>query len=187
MPLNTTTITLGEELERLREEYRQLDAAAANDDADAGGADGDAGAENDGTAPDGDGVSAALDALRAHQRRKVNGVGYLADEYGHDAAVTVGGLTMQDKALVLRELSTVKNEAAAVGMGEIDTVGLDDLYEAAAGLVDAPFLPDDVDAADPMQFSAVVDELGGEYPQVTRWLVDRVRVATELPDHLGNG
>ncbi|WP_135363439.1 hypothetical protein [Halosimplex halophilum] len=172
MPLNTTTITLGDELERLQDAYDDLDAVETDSEEDA----------------------AAVDTVRGHLARKASAVQYLIegddsdfDGYGADATVTVGGLDMGDKALVRDKLESVQAEAGAAGFGDAGAVGTRDLYEAAAGLVDAPFVSDDID--DPTSAAAhgqLVATLSSEYPQVTEWIVDRIRDQTALPDAVGN-
>jgi len=167
MPLNTTTITLGDELKRLQEAYDAI---------------GDAAEENDAAA------EPAVATAETVIERKTNGVGYLVDEYGADATVTIGGLTMGDKALVRDKLDAVADEAAQSGVGTGGGAGSQEIHEAAAGIIDAPFVPDDIeDPTAPTAHDELVATLSSEYPQVTRWLVDRVRSQTSLPDQVGNG
>jgi len=165
MALNQTTIMLGEELERLRENHAELEDSDVDDED----------------------TEAAVNALKHHLERKINGVGYLVEEYGEDATVTVGGLDMGDKALVSDKLEGHQETADAAGFGATGTRGTRDLYEAAAGLVGAPFLPDDINSPDSAAAHGdIVAALSNEYPQVTEWLVDRVREQTSLPDAVGN-
>lgn len=167
MPYDTTTITLGDERERLRERYDELQARA-----------------DDEAAEDAD--RAAAEQLAAHVRRTANGVNYLAEEHGADATVTVGALAMRDSALVRDRLEAHQEEAAKSGIAG-GTDGSRDLYQVAAGLVDAPFLDGELDPTAAAHFDDVVAAVGGQPPQVVEWLLDRVQEATALPDAVGNG
>lgn len=166
MPYDTTTYEFGAELERLRERYDDLQARA-----------------DDGEAADAD--RAAAEQLAAHVRRTANGVNYLAEEHGENAAVTVGALAMRDSALVRDRLEAHREEAEKAGIAG-GTDGSRDLYQVAAGLVDAPFIDDDIDATAAAHFDDVVAVVGEQPPQVVEWLLDRVQEATALPDAVGN-
>ncbi|WP_435175654.1 hypothetical protein [Halorussus sp. AFM4] len=159
MTLNSETLRLGDELDRLDEqadEYAQLLRDADNDDGE-----------------EGESASAAALQQSANEiDQQGRGVAYLAAEYGEDAEVVVAGLDAG-------EFARVEDRVAAIRAGRTDqspTPGAHRNVYAAVGLQDAPFLDleDEADLSQRERVDAKLDAVSALPVGATKWLYDRV-------------
>lgn len=105
---------------------------------------------------------AALREVAAQVETRLAGVAHLIDAHSADATVTVRGLTAGEYAKVEDRLAAMRAEAP----GE-DVPGAQTNLVAAAGLVDAPFVPADVD---PDDLGAMLEVVSDQPVGVARWL-----------------
>jgi hypothetical protein len=159
-----TTLVLGDEIDRLADQYDRVEAMG--EDAD------------DSTS--GQAVRWSLNELD----QQGNALAALADEHGRDAVVTVRGLTAG-------EFGRVEDRVDAARARRDDGASMQGYHRvvyAAAGLVEAPFFkPDDV--ANPpwdertarQQLDAKIETVAGLNIGLAKWLYSRVDEET-TPD-----
>lgn len=158
MPYNTQPLDLEAEHERLVDAYHEARETATSDD------------ESDARRE-----YAQQSATRA--KRYVAAVEWLLDEYGADAEVVVGGLTMGEDAQVTDEV-----DAAASAKTTPDAVrGIARNYTVAAGVPEAPFY----DGAESL--GDRVDAVADLPRHVGKYLHDRIADREAVDPDLGNG
>lgn len=159
MSLNSETIRLGDELDRLDQEADEYTTMLADVDEDSAS-------------------TAALNQSANELDQHGRGVAYLAAEYGEDAEVTVAGLDSG-------EFARVEDRVAAIRAGRSDqspTPGAHRNVYAAMGVVDAPFLDLDDDLSKREELDAKLDAVGRQPVGVTKWLYSRVDDLTTVSE-----
>lgn len=155
MPHSTEQLDLEAEHDRLVAEYE-----TARDDLEAD--------------PDDAGARQRADRARRHAAA----VEWLVDEYGADADLVVGGLTMGEDAQVLDRVE----QARATQTHDVELRGIARNWTVAAGVETAPFYDDD--AAD---LSDRIESVADLPRHVGKYLYAQISAAETLEPDLGNG
>lgn len=154
MPFRTETYHVGDELDRLDD--RLDDLADATTEAEPGSS------ERERLVSDGAVANAHL-----------NGLQWVAAEYGRDAEIVLGGLNKGEQAEVYDRADAAGTEV--VGVGETGTDGVKSVFRTAMGLVDGPFV--DADAGFERRIQVVRNDLPVE---LCRWIEDEVNDLTTV-------
>jgi hypothetical protein len=161
--LGEKTYRLGDELDRLDEELDELQERLR--DAEPG--------------------TASADVIRERANQldmQGSGVAYLVAEYGADATVTMRGLPAGVHAAVEDIAADLRAERSGAG----GAPGSATLVFAAAGVVDAPFLPDPEDGEEPDGVEAEIRHALAVVSQqptgVAKWLEARANELTAVDE-----
>jgi len=154
MTLEESTISLGDERNRLNDRLDELADGAAEADEDA---------------------VATYRQLAHEVETHLSGVVYLCEKHGADATVTIRGLTAGEFAQVEDRVAAKREQSTQQSLP-----GYRDNVMAASGLVDAPFLPDrdGVDDWYETKLATVADAPVG----VAKWLMSRVNEETSVSE-----
>lgn len=168
MPLHTETLVLEEERDRLESDMDELATELAK--------------VPEEQQTEDNPRYATLHQLGQRLEQRRNGVAHLASEYGEEAEVRVGALTAGEYAWVEDNSSDLANQR---GGGSVDGAARNHL--AAAGLVDAPFLPDEEYANPPDRMEAYLGVVAGDLSAMpVKWLAARINDRTSLEPEEGN-
>lgn len=158
MPFDVTTIDLAAEEQRLEERREAAFAEARNDDV-----------------GEREREQATARAREAEQDRRA--VARLREEYGDDATLEIGGLTMDEKAWVTDRIDDLRAQKTG------DNVwGATKHYYAGVGLVTAPFFDGDVES-----YEARVQAVGEQPAPVIEYVYRQVDSLSTLSGPLGSG